>query len=573
MCGIFGCFDKDLDIERGRRALDLLEHRGPDQWNEVVEGNLFLGHRRLSILDLSDAGRQPMVSDCGDYMVIANGEIYNYLELKHELEIKGYKFKSQSDTEVLLIGFMEWGMTDLLERIDGMYAFAIYDHKNKDVFLVRDRYGIKPIYYSIIDGNICWASELKSIVYYYDGKLTVDKTALFDFLTYLYVPSPKTAYKNVFKLRPANYLKFNLNSGEYDIIKYWSIPLEEGTRNDEDQIKDIFNNLSEEVKKQLVADVPVGFFSSGGLDSSIIISLAKKYREDLNTYNVSFNSENSDESYYANLFSRYIGANLETIEYSDRIEEDFSKLRNWFDEPYADTSCFPTFLVSSLASKKSTVVLTGDGADEMFGGYKWYSLFKRLNSYPKISANIFNIIWRMAGGIKALEPLLVKLEHRFVLKDLELYSVLLGGMSYRSKIKFRKLFNIPEDYDDLWYFREYYRKDLSLYKRLRYLDFHTYMHDDVLTKVDRASMQHSIECRVPFLNKKLVQIAFSLTDEQCVSGSEFKLILKKTFQDILPREILFRQKKGFSIPNSTWLKDSKTVGRQGKVLNEFDDFY
>ena len=274
MCGIFGNINKnEINLNFSRRALNKLIHRGPDQQGEYITKNLYMGHRRLSILDLSENGKQPMESD--NTVITVNGEIYNFKELKSELTQK-YHFKSSSDSEVILYGYEEWGLEGLLERIDGMYAIAIYDKKNRLLHLARDRYGIKPLYYSKANGSFCWASELKAIkTFSGEENLSIDYTAVYDYLTYLYIPTPKTLYCDVYKLSPAHYLTYDINEFKIYVSKYWELPVQERKINLNDASHQIKDLVSKSVHSQMVSDVPVGFFLSGGIDSSVIVSFCK----------------------------------------------------------------------------------------------------------------------------------------------------------------------------------------------------------------------------------------------------------------------------------------------------------
>jgi asparagine synthase (glutamine-hydrolysing) len=556
MCGIFGVtkFNKD-NIQIARTSLHTLVHRGPDQWNDFYDNEVYIGHQRLSILDLSDSGKQPMFSHDQNVILTVNGEIYNYKELKVQLEVK-YKFNSTSDSEVLLYGYIEWGIDLLLEKIDGMYSFMLYDKLKKEIFLVRDRYGIKPLYYSNLNSQFIWASELKAINKYYDESniLEYDYTALYDFLTYKYIPTPKSLYKNVFKLEPAHYLKIDITTNSFVKKQYWTLAVNKCDDDINMAISKISSLIKESVNEQMVADVPVGFFLSGGMDSSTVVSLAAENKTNLNTFSIGFSDSMYDESRYAEIVAK----KYETIHSTKFIKELdifelLPKIKDWCDEPFADTSCFPTFLVSKVAKQKTTVVLTGDGGDEIFGGYNWYKQFKKIKFR---SSFIPNPIKRLFQKFQKKNNFLGKIANRYhiylFIDDVEIYSILMGSMSKKNKINFAKRWNINSDYDDFWYYRKYYKTNLDLYTRLQYLDFHTYLHDDIFTKVDRTSMSVSLECRVPLVNKKIVEYCFSLNPKIRIFNGELKGILKETFKNRLPPVILSRHKKGFSIPQYNW---------------------
>lgn len=574
MCGIFGFtkFKKE-DLEKARESLHTLHHRGPDQWNDYFDEDIYIGHQRLSILDLSDHGKQPMISPDEKVIITVNGEIYNFLDLKKELESK-YTFKSTSDSEVVLYGYIEWGIDKLLEKIDGMYAISIYDKEKEELFLARDRAGVKPLYYGNIKGQISWASELKAIQKLYENQniLEYDYTAFYDFLTYLYIPTPKSMYKNVYKLEPANYLKIDIKNNTYEKIQYWQLEVKKCDDDIETAKKKIYDLVKNSVDEQMVADVPVGFFLSGGMDSSTVVALASNNHNDINTFSIGFTDKSHDETHFAEMVAdMYKTKHHKKILDEDTTKDMFHKIKDWYDEPFGDTSCFPTYLVSQFAKEKSTVVLTGDGGDEVFGGYNWYKRFEKLLKYSLPFLRFLNVFTRALKKQKnILGKIARRVETQFLLNDLEIYTRLMGGMLKDEKEKYRKLWNIDEDYDDYWYFRKFYKKDLDLYTRLQYLDFHTYLHDDIFTKVDRVSMAVSLECRVPFMKKEIIEYSFSLKNGVRIYQNELKGAMKEAFRDILPIEIVERDKKGFSIPLHNWksLIDND-ITKQEKFLNNW----
>jgi asparagine synthase (glutamine-hydrolysing) len=380
MCGIFGNVrNANFSVDLSRSALNTLIHRGPDQEGEYLNDYVYLGHRRLSILDLSNNGRQPMISE--DVVITVNGEIYNYKTIKKLLESK-YFFKSTSDSEIILHGYKEWGIDGLLERIDGMFAICIYDVAKREVILIRDRVGIKPVFYGKVNGNIAWASELKALQTFYNRSLQTDKTAFYDYLTYLYIPRPKTRYKDVYKLNPGHYLKINIDSGDMIERVYWELETDEIQIGEEEAAAKLKELIAESVGEQLMSDVPIGFFLSGGMDSSCVVAEAATILDHkISTFTIGFSdgkySEIKDAVKIAELFkTNHYNKILELSEAQDL----FTNMHNWFDEPYADTSALPTYLVSKYAREVAKVVLTGDGGDELFGGYNWYT---RFSNYSK----------------------------------------------------------------------------------------------------------------------------------------------------------------------------------------------
>ncbi|MES2679800.1 MAG: asparagine synthase (glutamine-hydrolyzing) [Bacteroidota bacterium] len=574
MCGIFGHIDnKGPDTALCHASLNTLTHRGPDQMGEYFDEHIFLGHRRLSILDLSENGRQPM--DSGQTVISINGEIYNYQALKKELQTK-YTFKSHSDSEVVLFGYEEWGLETLLNKIDGMYAIVIYDKLKQVVHLAKDRYGIKPLYYTNRNNTFSWASELKAIVMHAgEEHLDIDYTAVYDYLTYLYIPTPKTLYKDIFKLPPAHVLSYDIASGIHKIKKYWDLPVSENKITEQEAAEKVTALISNSVKEQLISDVPVGFFLSGGIDSSIVVSAASEFKKDAHTYSIGFEEPSQNETQYAKIVADLFKTHhhIKLLKRSD-ASKMIQRMKIWYDEPYADTSALPSYQVSALAKEKSTVVLTGDGGDELFGGYDWYTRFnkyknQRLPLLSFLKGPLTTIRNRYSDSFAG--RVADQLENR-VCNDLELYAKLLGGLLKHEKTKYRKQWGIPDDYNDYWYFEKFYKPDLGPMKKLQYLDFHTYLHDDIFTKVDRVSMAASLECRVPFMKKELVEFAFSLPEDILYAGGNLKGLLKIAYKNILPHEILSRKKRGFNIPLKQWdktfLNDSNSP--QEFILQQFD---
>ena len=560
MCGIFGCANFEVhDLGRAISSLQTMAHRGPDQWGEWHDDDVFIGHNRLSIMDVSEDGKQPMCDISDSVIAAVNGEIYNYKTIHDELKSK-YVFRSKSDSEVVLYGYIEWGIDKLLELIDGMYTFVIYDKNINSIFIARDRYGIKPVYYMHNGSKLLWSSELKGIVEYVgSSNLEFNHEALYDYLTYLYVPTPKTLYKDVKKLEPASYIKYDLSSDSIEFIKYWELSTEViDISIDEAKIK-LNKLLKKSVNEQMMSDVPVGFFLSGGVDSSLIVSLASRCNDSIQTFSIGFTDKTHDETLYSTIVSKenHTNHHEKILDVTDVLEL-YNKTSIWFDEPFADNSAFPTYLVSEFAREHVSVVLTGDGADEVFGGFNYYYKFRELNKKKSVVCDVLkNISISIKSKLNSrfLFRGLSKLEYLFLLSDIELLVKMKGGMLKAEKKKYAELWGIDNDYDDYWYFRRYYRDDLSVLTRLQYLDFHTYLPDDILTKVDRTSMSVSLEARVPFLSKEVVEFSFSLPEAIRFHGNQQKGLIKDAFNDYLPDEIITRSKKGFSVPQHTWHKE------------------
>ena len=558
MCGLFGviAFDQQvsIDIQKARSARDTLIHRGPNQAGEWVDKSKYIGHRRLSILDLSEAGRQPMASADNKVVISVNGEIYNFQPLRKELEERGECFRSKSDSEVILHGYRAWGIEALLDKIDGMYALAILDNEHGLLYLARDRVGIKPLYYSRLNDELAWASELKAIVAYYGKEsLARDHEALYDFLTYRYIPAPKSAYKDVYKLPPAHYLRLDLGSGEVLTKRYWGLSTDTRTIDDDNAAQEVRSAMATAVSEHLVSDVPVGFFLSGGLDSSIVTAQARQLKYPAYTYSIGFGVVGFDETDYAEHVAEYLGTEHSTTIIDPYLEIPFVEwLEQIFDEPFGDNSALPTWYVASRSAERAVVVLTGDGGDELFGGYNWYSGFESTLAWSRwlkyIPESVSLLSTRKA---KSLSNLVVASKTN--MPELALHnSRNLSPLHIRLREGWRHLLQIDDDYDDMWFFKKFWRPGLGARKSYQYLDFHTFLPECVLTKVDRTTMAHSIEARVPFLSRDVVELAFSLPESFIYKNGQLKGGLKYAYRDLLPQSILNRGKKGFSLPWHKW---------------------
>lgn len=552
MCGILGG-----NIEKGNyeKAIASLAHRGPDASKVCYLERFTLAFTRLSIIDLSNNAMQPMCSEDGRYTIVFNGEIYDYESVRRKLVKIGYHFRTKSDTEVLLYAFAAWGVK-LTDYIDGIFAFAIYDKQENKVYLFRDRCGVKPLYYYYNGTDFVFSSEIKAFKQLDTNlNLTLDKTALYDYHTYLYIPEPKSMYNEVKKLPAASYLVFDLFSNKiHEIRRYWKVRLNtrEGNILSEKQLNEksdeLRYHLNNAINRQIVADVPVGTFLSGGVDSSIITTVVKENMSDVTAYSIGFRDKRFDESIYATEAADMLKVQLKVkfFENEDLIKL-YSEILEWYDEPFADTSAYPTYFVSKFARENVKVVLTGDGGDELFGGYS-----RCLACKNDLKKNRFT-----NTKISNLYLDYIKKSHffgnyfdEFFEEDLAILAprYLFPILPNRNELK--KKYDIPKDYDDFWYYRKYYHKELPEYTRMRYLDFMTYLNGDILTKVDRVSMAVSLEARVPFLDKEVVEFAFSLTQQACNPNGELKGLLKRAYQDVFPKTFFDRKKQGFSIPFS-----------------------
>jgi asparagine synthase (glutamine-hydrolysing) len=557
MCGFVGGTDPSWDFTA---ALASIEHRGPDDGRLHLEGPVRVGFRRLSIIDLDAAAMQPMFADDGETWIVFNGEIYGFLALRSELERLGHVFRTRSDTEVLLRAYLEWS-DGFIDHVDGMFAIALWDARDRKLRLYRDRPGIKPLYYYYDGRKFAFASELKAIEAALDSAgLTVDETALYDFLGYRYVPAPKTLYRNCFKLPPAHAVVFNPDTGTLsDPAPFWSVPVPNQARaiSVDEAAEELRALIDESVRDQMISDVPLGFFLSGGVDSSTIVAAASGLGANVSTFSIGFDSDEKSETPFAREVASLFGTQHHERMLSQAAAGDLlPNLKKWFDEPFADESAMPTYLVSKVARENVTVVLTGDGGDEVFGGYRTYPRFaryERLPSWPAFMDRFAHLLRKPFGRRSAVARMTRVLEFAFG-KGPALWARIMHGMPHAAKAGYRERFKIPDDYDDWWHYREHWRDDLPVRTRLQLLDFHTFMPGMVLTKVDRTSMAVSLEARVPFLARKIIEFSFALPEDIRYHDGELKGILKYAYKDILPQNILHRRKKGFGIPRY-YLKD------------------
>lgn len=537
MCGIVGGNSSQWRYEE---ALNTIAYRGPDSRRIQRFQDFTMGFVRLAIMDLSDNGMQPMIAEDGNTAIVFNGEIYGFMPLKRELEKKGYCFHSHSDTEVILYAYQEYGDA-FIDKIDGMYAIGIYDKRVRCIKLYRDRAGIKPLFYYYDGKKFAFASEIKTIkALCNDVEFITDHTAIYDFLTYNYIPDPKTIYRNLYKLLPAHYLRFEIPTQTITNNEpYWQLKVNEnesGAINVEEVKEEIGRLIHESVKEQLVADVPVGSFLSGGIDSSIITYEIKQLNPMIEAFSMGFGYQKYNELEYAELLATHINIiRNEQIANKSDIEILYPHLVEWYDEPFADTSAYPTYLVSKMAREKVTVVLTGDGGDEVFGGYSRY------NTY------------RLEAGTLEMQT------------HLERMCELTDGMTKEKKRLWKRELCMDDDYDDYWAIREHYHQDLPPLTRFQYVDFHTYLPGDILTKVDRASMQVSLETRIPLLSQNVIEYVFSLPEQvRCPSGT-LKGMMKEAYRGKIPDRILDRRKMGFVVPD-TYLRAEEN--RQEQILTD-----
>ncbi len=531
ICGIVGSHPEPGTLERMTQALS---HRGPDFQDTWRAPGVELGHTRLAILDLSPAGNQPMTLDGAT--LTYNGEIYNFRQLREGL---AGPFRSNGDTEVLLHLYVERGER-CIEELRGMFAFAVWDARKRQLFAARDRLGLKPFYYTELpDGGFAFASEIKALLEL--GRPAIDRMALRDYLTYKYVPEPKTAFNGIRNLPPGHSLVWD---GKVRIERYWSPSTTVAVTDFDQAVVELDQHLREIVPAHTLADVPVAVFLSGGIDSTTVAAHLDKPR----TVTLGSDVKRRDEAPIARLVADHFGTeHHEEIAASIDLDEAVEVIPRVFDEPFGDSSSWATYLVSRLARKHAIVALSGEGGDELFCGYQWYSKWLMLK--PN---------WFHGLLAKTLPPFSdgARSSQRRSASGLEKYAAFLGPFTARQKTLLLGPVLAEEGYDDLWHFRRYWREDLEPLKRMQWADLHTYLPGDLLTKVDRTSMAHSLEVRPPLLDHRLVEWALSLDTSllRDVEGGRGKLIVRHLMRERVPAGLFDRPKRGFNLPIRDWLR-------------------
>jgi asparagine synthase (glutamine-hydrolysing) len=570
MCGITGIFDtkgkRSIDKNLLSRMNDSQYHRGPDQEGLHIEEGVGLGHRRLSIIDIS-SGKQPLYNEDNTVVVVYNGEIYNFPELMEELQAEGHTFRTRCDTEVIVHAWEQWGEA-CVQRFRGMFAFAIWDRNKNTLFMARDRLGIKPLYYSILpDGNLIFGSELKSLMIHPGLGRNIDPHAVEDYFAYGYVPEPKTIFQNTFKLSPGHSLTIKRGELIPQQREYWDVPfILHPVMDEAEASEELIRHLKEAVDIRLVAEVPLGAFLSGGVDSSAVVAMMAGLNESaVNTCSISFGDPKFNEASYA----QQIADQYKTDHRVEQVDPDdfdlVGKLGGLYDEPYADSSAMPTYRLCELARKNVTVALSGDGGDENFAGYRRY----RWHNYEEKIRSALPLGFRkpVFGALGHLYPkadwapkmFRAKTTFEAMARDTSqgyLHSVSLFSDKQRSLL-FNKSFKSDlQGYNAVEVLRHHANRaptddPLSL---VQYMDMKTYLVGDILTKVDRASMAHSLEVRVPLLDHKFVEWISGLPPQMKLKGTEGKYIFKKSLEPHLSQDILYRKKMGFGVPLASWFR-------------------
>jgi len=588
MCGVVGYWAKHrgaANVAQVKSMADRLSHRGPDDSGAWIdeESDLALGHRRLSILDLSKAGHQPMRSTCGRYVLSYNGEIYNHLDLREKLNATGidHNWRSQSDTETLLIALLVWGIDQTLKQLNGMFAFALWDHTEKTLHLARDRMGEKPMYYGNIGNVLLFGSELKAFTMHSEWQGTINRDALALYLRHNYIPAPWSIYKNIYKLPPAHYITIR-NRGT-EIRKphcYWNlgeiattgVNIHDKKQSSTDQLLDEFDQLlRDSVKKRMISDVPIGAFLSGGYDSTMIVAMMQQQSEKpVQTFTIGFNENKYNEAEHAKAVAKHLGTDhTELYVTSDQAIDVIPKLPEYWDEPFSDSSQIPTFLISKLAKQHVTVCLSGDGGDELFYGYNRYTLgnriWKAISHLPITVRNSLSTVL-INSSPETIDRLIHLLPKKFRISDLgdrlpKLAEIIQHGSDqhfYQDLVSHwknpndvvigsNKLNTLLDSSDGLPALP-------GLREKMMYFDQMMYLPDDILTKVDRASMAVSLETRIPLLDHRIVEFAWRVPTSLKYHNNQGKWLLRQILHRYVPKNFMDRPKMGFGVPIDHWLR-------------------
>jgi asparagine synthase (glutamine-hydrolysing) len=563
MCGICGFNWNDEKLIS--KMVQKINHRGPDASGIKTFASVSIGNSRLSILDLSTKGDQPMSSRNGKLWIVYNGEVYNFPEIKEELISRGHSFDSHTDTEVVLKSYEEYG-PDCLKKFNGMFAIAIWDEDKGELFLARDRIGIKPLYYYLKDGKLIFGSEIKSILMADCVKKEINLQSMYYYLGYEFVPAPETMFKNIYKLRQGHYAIFK--SGNLKITKYWDLEFKPEIFDEDEAAERIYSTLEKSIKKRLISDVPLGVFLSGGLDSSTIVGFVSRlYPGKLQTFSIGYKDKSFSELPYVKIVSDFFGTENNILMINPISPEDVEKSLYHLDEPMTDLSTIPFYLISKKAREKVKVCLSGEGGDEMFLGYDRLKA-ARLNRYYNIVPSILRR--------KMISPLIMKLPDQPQKKGaINMLKRFIEGTLYPEEVGAMRwqYFLNPEiekniftrnardnisftPFNPIYHFTRECNSDLPINKDI-YVDIKLTMADSVLMKVDKMSMATSLEVRVPFLDHEIAELSASIPANLKLKNLTTKYILRKTLKkhDFLPESIIWRGKQGYSLPIKNWLRE------------------
>ena len=567
ICGVLSSQNRLVEDNLIKRMLNMISHRGPDDSGIFIDKNIALGIQRLSIIDIQ-GGHQPIHNEDKTIWIVFNGEIYNYPELRELLQKKGHVFYTETDTECVVHLYEEMGI-ECVKELNGMFAFAIWDSIREHLYLVRDRLGIKPLYYAKSDGNLIFASEIKAILEHPAVDRNVDMTSLHDYLTFLYVPSPRTMFQGISKLPAAHWLRFA--NGNTSIERYWDLQFshEENAASEEEYVEQVYESLRESVKMRLMSEVPLSAFLSGGVDSSGIVAImAGMMDEPVKTFSIGFKSKGlHNELPYARIMAEQYGTEHHEFIVEPDAVELISKVVWHLDEPMADASAILNYLVAQMAKEYVTVVLTGLGADEVFAGYRRYCGDRLAQRYKTIPTAI------RYGFEKTVSILPASAESRLLNYSRLAKKFVAGTQLSPEERYFRWNSFFTEELKNSLYSEELkarlngrpsfavlerYFEDAGsseFLDKAQYVDQKTYLVEDPLTLTDKMSMANSLEARVPFLDHKLVELSAKIPPSMRLKGLKTKYILKKALDGVVPKSILRRQKQGFSMPIDSWLRN------------------
>lgn len=557
MCGICGIIRKGDNKDIIKKMNDRIMHRGPDGEGYYIDGDIAFGHRRLSIIDLS-TGDQPIYNEDNSVVTVYNGEIYNYVELRSELESLGHEFKTKSDTEVLVHGYEEWH-TDLPKHLRGMFAFAIHDKKRNEIFLARDNFGIKPLYYAKMNDSFMFASEIKSFLDVPDFKKEFNEEILETYLEFSFVPTNETFFKGVYRLDAGCSLLYK--DEDIKINKYFKLDFKEDTMSFTDAVKNISDVMEDSVKRHLIADVEVGSFLSSGIDSSYIVSLARPHK----TYTVGYENKKYDEINYAKDLADKLGIKNESkIIKKDEYLDAIPKIMYHLDEPTSDPAAISLYFVAKLASRDLKVVLSGEGADEFFGGYNYYREEVDYKFYNKIPYGIRHAIGKVAGlfpevrGFNFLVRRGEKLENSYIGVNRN-FSEKMARKVLRKNYELKAIDVTKNVYNEF--------KDYSNIDKMQAIDINFWLMKDILLKADRMTMASSIEGRVPFIDKEVFSVASKLPFDYKVTKENTKVALREAARKVIPTDAYKKKKLGFPVPIREWIKDGAFKEDIEKTIN------
>ena len=583
MCGITGFIDSNSNNSANihttvKKMTNLITHRGPDSSGSWISDcqRVCLGNRRLSILDLSNNGHMPFMCNDKRFIISYNGEIYNFRKIRAELVAKGYQFRSNTDTEVILAALKFWGFDNMIARVIGMFAFVIYDTQEEKIYLARDRLGEKPLYYFYNKDVLIFASELKCLSSISSLPLSLNRETIVNQVLKKTSKHPNTIYNNIYQLEPGHYLSYDVCKKKLNKSRYWNMPqLSNDFNNINDSLNSFGNTFSDVIEDFISADVEVGVFLSGGNDSSLVAQYASQQSASkLKTFTMRFDEKEFDESYYAKGVSDIIGStHYEVVIDRTQLLSNINEVISLYDEPFSDSSAIPTYLISKFASNEVKVCLGGDGGDELFGGYdryfyakkmwniiKFMPLFIRSYLSKKLSKLPYDYSIKFLEIIKTLQKImkfsdarllsrpdqLERIYHTIGAKNLaDLYDILMSDIRQNYKI-----FSFNDDYTSNHKFLEN-----SEFENMMRLDANDYLPNDLLTKVDRASMLNSLETRLPFLDLRIVEFSKKLSTKFKINNNESKILIKKELEKYFPHNLIYRSKKGFGVPIKEWLRN------------------